>query len=132
MKSIKRFLNSLCLGLLVCLVTSLALLASPFASAADNGQMEEINENVPGVFGLGWLDRTQSFASDSANALANQLDRFFGVQRSDIEADYGCAARLTCPASMNVSVLFFLRKMAMVPATIPATMLLLRNRKPSG
>ena len=88
MKSNKRFLNSLCLDLLVCLVTSLALLASPYASAADNGQMEEINENVPGVFGLGWLDQTQSFASDSANALANQLDRFFGVQRSDIEAAY--------------------------------------------
>ena len=47
MKSNKRFLNSLCLDLLVCLVTSLALLASPYASAADNGQMEEINENVP-------------------------------------------------------------------------------------
>jgi len=100
MKSIKRFLNSLCLGLLVCLVTSLALLASPFASAADNGQMEEINENVPGVFGLGWLDRTQSFASDSANALANQLDRFFGVQRSDIESAYS-ALRVTATESWN-------------------------------
>jgi len=100
MKSIKRFLNSLCLGLLVCLVTSLALLASPFASAADNGQMEEIDENVPGVFGLGWLDQTQSFASDSANALANQLDRFFGVQRSDIEAAYS-ALRVTATESWN-------------------------------
>lgn len=57
-------------------------------------------EDTPEVFGLGLLDRTQLAASNSANALANQLDRFFGVQRSDIEAAYS-SLRLTAIESWN-------------------------------
>jgi len=51
MKSIKRFLNSLCLGLLVCLVISLALLASPFATGADNGQWRKLMKMYQGFLG---------------------------------------------------------------------------------
>ena len=47
-----------------------------------------------GVFALGWLDQTQAFSSTRANALAQQLDRFFGVERSDLEAAYS-SLRLT-------------------------------------
>lgn len=57
-------------------------------------------DESPPLFGLGWLDQTQSVASDSANALANRLDRFFGVQRSDIEAAYS-SLRLTTIQSWN-------------------------------
>ncbi|MDT8398025.1 MAG: hypothetical protein RQ899_05365 [Pseudomonadales bacterium] len=55
---------------------------------------EEENEADGAIFGLGWLDQTQLYASDSADALANQLDRFFGVPRSDLEAAYS-SLRLT-------------------------------------
>lgn len=41
-----------------------------------------------GFFGLGWLDQTQAFSSNRADALATDLDRFFGVERSDLEAAY--------------------------------------------
>jgi hypothetical protein len=41
-----------------------------------------------GFFGLGWLDQTQSFSSNRADQMARQLDRFFGVERSDLEAAY--------------------------------------------
>jgi len=71
---------------------------TPVARAAEDSLPAE--ENSPPVFGLGWLDQTQSIASDSANGLANRLDRFFGVQRSDIEAAYS-ALRLTTLQSWN-------------------------------
>ncbi len=95
----KRLVSSL-RHTLACLATSLPLLLSPGAAGADNREVETVDENVPAVFGLGWLDQTQSFASESANALANQLDRFFGVQRSDIEAAYS-ALRVTATESWN-------------------------------
>lgn len=60
----------------------------------------DLAAEAPDIFGLGWLDQTQSIASNSANSLANQLDRFFGVQRSDIEAAYS-ALRLTTIQSWN-------------------------------
>jgi len=40
------------------------------------------------IFGLGWLDNTQAYSTTQADALARQLDRFFGVERSDLEAAY--------------------------------------------
>lgn len=60
----------------------------------------ETLEDAPTIFGLGWLDRTQSAASNSTNALAGQIDRFFGVQRSDIEAAYS-ALRVATIHSWN-------------------------------
>ena len=47
-------------------------------------------ESIPeqGSFGLGWLDQTQQYASNSANNLAGKIDRFFGEPRSDLEAAY--------------------------------------------
>jgi len=68
--------------------------------AAQEGPVTDTDEPTPLVFGLGFLDQTQSLASDSANALANRLDRFFGVQRSDIEAAYS-ALRFTTIQSWN-------------------------------
>lgn len=41
-----------------------------------------------GFFGLGWLDQTQAYTSGKADSLAGQLDRFLGVERSDLEAAY--------------------------------------------
>lgn len=49
---------------------------------------EVAEKDKDGFFGLGWLDATQSFSSTRADALASQLDRFFGVERSDLEAAY--------------------------------------------
>ena len=60
----------------------------------------EKEQEEPAVFGLGWLDQTQSIASNSANGLAMRMDRFFGVQRSDIEAAYS-SLRLTTIQSWN-------------------------------
>jgi len=60
----------------------------------------ELAQEAPPIFGLGWLDQTQFIASTSANSMANRLDRFFGVQRSDIEAAYS-ALRLTTIQSWN-------------------------------
>jgi hypothetical protein len=51
-------------------------------------EQEDTQEERRGFFGLGWLDSTQSFSSTQANALASQLDRYFGVERSDLEAAY--------------------------------------------
>jgi len=59
-----------------------------------------MEQEEPAVFGLGWLDQTQSIASNSANGLAMRMDRFFGVQRSDIEAAYS-SLRLTTIQSWN-------------------------------
>jgi hypothetical protein len=70
-----------------------------FGAAENTGEGEEFDAPPP-VFGLAWLDQTQSFASNSANSLANQLDRFFGVQRSDMEAAYS-SLRLTTIQSWN-------------------------------
>lgn len=81
-----------------CLLPAL-LLPAPGVSAADAGVTEK-PEEAPAVFGLGWLDSTQEIASNSANGLANRLDRFFGVQRSDIEAAYS-SLRLTTINSWN-------------------------------
>jgi len=47
---------------------------------------DELEER--GFFGLGWLDQTQAFTSSRADSLAVQLDRFLGVERSDLEAAY--------------------------------------------
>jgi hypothetical protein len=64
-----------------CLVAALLLLLPiRWAQAAE----AESND----VFGLGWLDQTQAFSSNRADALAVELDRFFGVERSDLEAAY--------------------------------------------
>jgi hypothetical protein len=41
-----------------------------------------------GFFGLGWLDQTQAYTSGRADALAERVDRFFGAERSDLEAAY--------------------------------------------
>ena len=82
----------------LCLLPAILLL-SPWAFCAEQLPVEGI-EDAPPVFGLGWLDQTQAFASSSANGLANRLDRFFGVQRSDIEAAYS-SLRLTTVQSWN-------------------------------
>lgn len=58
----------------------------PFSHAAETDSGEILPER--GSFGLGWLDRTQSVASNTANGLADQIDRFFGEPRSDLEAAY--------------------------------------------
>lgn len=63
----------------------LLLVAVKPAWAVEEDVAEKDNE---GFFGLGWLDATQSFSSTRADALAAQLDRFFGVERSDLEAAY--------------------------------------------
>jgi len=85
-----------------------ALFSGQGLYAADSEQEETpasetinpVPEDAPDIFGLGWLDRTQSAASSSTNALAGQIDRFFGVQRSDIEAAYS-SWRLTSNQSWN-------------------------------
>ena len=58
-------------------------------SPAVLGQTSE-ESDIPddGSFGLGWLDQTQTQASNSVNNFADRLDRFFGVPRSDLEAAY--------------------------------------------
>ncbi len=68
------------------------LLALP-ALAADSGHEDETDQEN-GLFGLGWLDQTQAFASVSANNIASQMDSFFGEPRSDQEAAYS-SLRLT-------------------------------------
>lgn len=60
------------------------------------------DEPIPeeGSFGLGWLDETHAIATSSANTLANQVDRFFGEPRSDLEAAYS-SLRLTLEHSWH-------------------------------
>lgn len=82
-----------------CVLLLSSWLLSPAALCAE-AVPGQVPEESPPIFGLGWLDQTQSAASDSANALANRLDRFFGVQRSDIEAAYS-SLRLTTIQSWN-------------------------------
>lgn len=74
----------------------------PVLAATENEVLTEaeLAQEAPPIFGLGWLDQTQFIASTSANSMANRLDRFFGVQRSDIEAAYS-ALRLTTIQSWN-------------------------------
>ena len=77
------------------------LCLSPFSAwCGEEEESADTAEQAPEFFGLGWLDQSQSIASISANTMANQLDRFFGVQRSDIEAAYS-ALRLTSVQSWN-------------------------------
>tara|TARA_R110000772_G_scaffold196899_14_gene307673 strand:- start:507 stop:1466 length:960 start_codon:yes stop_codon:yes gene_type:complete len=62
---------------------SICLLVPKYAYGAEQ-------ETIPeeGSFGLGWLDETQAFASNSVDNLAVKIDRFFGEPRSDLEAAY--------------------------------------------
>ena len=85
-----------------CRLFSVFLLCSlpVLCAGADPDNSEPTAEEPPAVFGLGWLDSTQAIATDSANGLAVRLDRFFGVQRSDIEAAYS-SLRLTTIQSWN-------------------------------
>lgn len=62
----------------------LAFLPCSYAAETENQEVEPER----GSFGLSWLDRTQSAASTTANSFANQVDRFFGEPRSDLEAAY--------------------------------------------
>jgi hypothetical protein len=48
-----------------------------------------------GFFGLGWLDETQATSSNHANALAQSIDRYFGSERSDLEAAYSSLRLIT-------------------------------------
>jgi hypothetical protein len=48
-----------------------------------------------GFFGLGWLDQTQAASSNQANALARRIDRYFGTERSDLEAAYSSLRLIT-------------------------------------
>lgn len=84
-----------CSPALLVLLPSLCCCPSSFAAAGDEtvpAEPAETREDIP--FGLGWLDDTQAYATDRANTMANQIDRFFGVPRSDIEAAYS-SLRLT-------------------------------------
>ncbi len=56
--------------------------------AAEVEAEAEASNDTSGFFGLGWLDNTQASASRRANSLANRVDRFFGSERSDLEAAY--------------------------------------------
>jgi opacity protein-like surface antigen len=72
----------------------------PAAQAADVTATPSLTEEP--FFGIGWLDQTQSFGTARADALAQQLDRFFGVERSDLEAAYS-SLRLTTEARWHES-----------------------------
>lgn len=86
-----RFLATALPAVSAPLLLSLVMLSPATALGAD---AQEPVEQVPpeqeddGFFGLDWLDRTQAFTSSRADALANRVDRFFGVERSDLEAAY--------------------------------------------
>lgn len=76
----RTILSSLPLLFCCCLPLPQTLLAA----AADDLQEQEEH----GFFSLGWLDQTQAYTTNRANALARRVDRFFGVERSDLEAAY--------------------------------------------
>lgn len=80
------------LGIVVSLLFCLLPNSGLFAQEAE---IEEID-----FFGLGWLEQTQAFSTTKADALASQLDRFFGVERSDLEAAYS-SLRLITEARWN-------------------------------
>jgi hypothetical protein len=67
----------------------------PLPSAEDLRQQQK-----SGFFGLGWLDRTQAASSNQANELAQRIDRYFGVERSDLEAAYS-SLRLTTQSAWS-------------------------------
>lgn len=69
-------------------ILSFLALLLPVAGVAAEGGEEAQDEEESGFFGLGWLDQTQAYTSDRANTLADRLDRYFGVERSDLEAAY--------------------------------------------
>ena len=48
-----------------------------------------------GFFGLGWLEQTHEYSTDKADTLAANLDRFFGAERSDLEAAYSSLRLIT-------------------------------------
>jgi len=75
--SLAKFAGCYCILILTVLPRSFAAESSPDESSPGSGS-----------FGLGWLDRTQSAASSSANRFADSVDRFFGEPRSDLEAAY--------------------------------------------
>lgn len=64
----------------------LVLLAGLHPARSHAAEAEDPDND--GFFGLGWLDQTQATASRRADSLANRVDRFFGVERSDLEAAY--------------------------------------------
>lgn len=71
---------------MLCLPALLLPLQGYGADAVEAVEAEEIDDD--GFFGLGWLDTTQAFTSGRADNLAQRLDRYFGVERSDLEAAY--------------------------------------------
>ncbi len=68
-----------------CLLPAFWVLAKPVQAQEDNKPF----------FGLGWLDQTRDFSSNRADAMAQSLDRFFGVPRSDVEAAYSSLRLIT-------------------------------------
>jgi hypothetical protein len=72
-------------------VLALALPLLPWAVMAADAEKTDTS----GFFGLGWLDQTQAYSSGKADALALQLDRYFGVERSDLEAPYSSLRLIT-------------------------------------
>src|SRR5690606_28834221 len=71
---------------LICRLSCLSLLLPLKLVAAELPSDDKVNDD--GFFSLGWLDQTQSNLSGRADNLAGRLDRFFGVERSDLEAAY--------------------------------------------
>jgi hypothetical protein len=72
------------------LLLLLAMMPAPALAADAAPPREQVppEQEKDGFFGLDWLDRTQAFTSSRADGLANRVDRFFGVERSDLEAAY--------------------------------------------
>lgn len=58
------------------------------AQQSDEEPGEEEGRQEEDFFGLGLLEQTREIGTTQANALAQRLDRFFGVERSDLEAAY--------------------------------------------
>jgi hypothetical protein len=71
---------------------SAVFMASMTAMATPAFSQEEDDK---GFFGLGWLDQTRDFSANRADAMAQSLDRFFGVPRSDVEAAYSSLRLIT-------------------------------------
>jgi hypothetical protein len=62
---------------------------------ADQQDPDREQQEDDGFFGLGWLDQTQAFSTSKADALARRIDRYFGVERSDLEAAYSSLRLIT-------------------------------------
>jgi len=82
MRALRFSAPTLLLSMLAMAPATAVVAAEALPSEASAAQEED------GFFGLGWLDRTQANASNRADALAQRLDRMFGVERSDLEAAY--------------------------------------------